>query len=122
MKTAWEKELLTPIDRLFFTLVGILASLILTFLYYWGLRIDSSLYSFVINTRSEPVYYWIYLLLTSGSVVLFGINIAFLVFRVRKYGFPRFNSSFAISARTIPKIIPVNESKISNIISPLEFF
>ena len=90
MKTAWEKELLTPIDKLFFTLVGILASLILTFLYYWGLRIDSSLYSFVINTRSEPVYYWIYLLLTSGSVVLFGINIAFLVFRVRKYGFPRF--------------------------------
>lgn len=39
------------------------------------------------NTYGTPLYFWPYVILTLGSIVLFGVNISLLVLRSRKFGF-----------------------------------
>lgn len=90
-KTA-EKEankILTPI---FYSSIGIMASLALFLVFYWSLRLDSSITSLILNTLSEPLYFWPYVVLTLGTIILFGINVPLLVYRVRKFGFPKIST------------------------------
>lgn len=95
---------------LFYVSIGIVASLAIAVLFYWSLRINSSIYSLINNTKSQPVYFWSYLLLTFGTIILFGLNLSFLVYRWRKYGPPQikeqaaapFGSFVGVAASTCP--------------------
>lgn len=79
-------KILTPI---FYSSIGIMASLALFLVFYWSLRLNSSITSLILNTLSEPLYFWPYVLLTLGTIILFGINVPLLVYRIRKFGFPK---------------------------------
>ncbi|MBI2577569.1 MAG: hypothetical protein HYV77_01860 [Candidatus Wildermuthbacteria bacterium] len=71
----------------FYSLVGFAGSLGFFLLLYWSLRLNSSITSLVTNTASEPVYFWMYAILTIAAVFLFGLNLALFVYRWRRYGF-----------------------------------
>lgn len=76
--------------KLFYGLLGIASSLALFLVFYWSLRLNASIYNLVINYyRDLPLYFWPYVILTVGTLVLFGINVPLLVYRWRKYGFPK---------------------------------
>lgn len=75
--------------RIFYGSIGLAASLALFLVFYWSLRLNSSIASLVGNTASIPLYFWPYVLLTLGTIVLFGVNAALFTYRWRKYGPPR---------------------------------
>jgi len=65
---------------------GLAASLGLTLIFYWGLRLDSSLASLINNTKSQPIYLWSYLILTAATIFLFGWTFALLAYQWEKFG------------------------------------
>lgn len=73
--------------KLFYGLIGIVSSLAFFLILYWTLRIDSAITNVITNTYSTPFYFWPYVILTLGAIVLFGINVSLLVYRFRKFGF-----------------------------------
>lgn len=76
----------------FYSSIGIIAALSLFLLFYWSLRLNSSIYNLVNNTKNEPLYLWSYILLTLGTVILFGVNASIFTYRWRKFGPPRLKS------------------------------
>lgn len=74
---------------IFYGAVGVAGGLALFVVLYWTLRLDSAITNLVTNTYSTPLYFWPYVLLTLGTIVLFGVNVALFVYRWRKYGRPR---------------------------------
>jgi len=74
---------------LFYGLIGVVSSLAFALLLYWALLRDSNIASFLANTASEPVYQWLYGILSFAAIILFGTNVSFFVWRVRKFGFPK---------------------------------
>lgn len=74
--------------RLFYGSLGLVASSALFLVFYWGLRRDASIENLLQNYGAVPLYLWPYILLTLGTIVLFGVNAALLVYRWRKYGPP----------------------------------
>ena len=74
---------------LFYGAIGTAASLAFFLVLYWSLRIDSSIASLIGNTYSKPLYFWPYMILTLGAIVLFGINVSLFVYRWRKFGPPK---------------------------------
>ena len=92
--TAKDGDLLNEEDRkfntkLFYGLIGIVSSLAFFLVLYWVLRLDSAITNLITNTYDTPLYFWPYVVLTLGTIVLFGVNIAFLVYRWRKFGPPK---------------------------------
>lgn len=77
------------LTAVFYGSIGLVASLALTIIFYWSLSLNSSIYSLIDNTKSEPLYLWTYALLTFGTIILFGVNAALFVYRWRKFGPPR---------------------------------
>ncbi|TSC72632.1 MAG: Uncharacterized protein G01um101438_349 [Parcubacteria group bacterium Gr01-1014_38] len=77
------------LTRLFYGSIGVVASLALAFVFYWSLRLNSSIASIIQNTAGVPLYFWPYVLLTAGTIVLFGANAALFTYRWRKYGPPK---------------------------------
>jgi len=77
------------LTKLFYGLVGIASSLAFFFVLYWVLRLDSAITNIITNTYSTPLYFWPYVILTFGAIILFGVNISLLVYRWRKFGFAR---------------------------------
>lgn len=75
--------------KFFYGSIGIATSLGLLLLFYWHLRLNSSIAALIYNTADKPVYFWLYVILTLGAVVLFGINASLLVYRWRKFGRPK---------------------------------
>lgn len=73
----------------FYGSIGLLASLTLSLVFYWSLSLNSSIYSLINNTKNEPVYLWSYAVLTFGTIILFGVNAAVFVYRLRKFGLPK---------------------------------
>lgn len=73
----------------FYSSIGLLASLVLFLVFYWSLSLNSSIYSLINNTKNEPVYLWLYILLTIGTIILFGVNASLFVYRWRKFGPPK---------------------------------
>lgn len=71
--------------------LGILASFSLFLVFYWSLRLNASIDNLVRNYYDIPLYFWPYVILTIGTLILFGLNVPLLVFRWRKYGFPKVN-------------------------------
>ncbi|MDO8621511.1 MAG: hypothetical protein Q7R31_04515 [Candidatus Levybacteria bacterium] len=82
----FKKKLLT---LLFYGSIGLAASLFLFLIFYWNLSLNSSIYSLINNTKSEPVYLWSYVILTFGTIILFGVNAVLFVYRWRKFGPPK---------------------------------
>lgn len=74
---------------LFYSSIGFAASLALFLIFYWSLSLNSSIYSLINNTKSEPVYLWAYTILTFGIITLFGVNASLFAYRWRKFGLPR---------------------------------
>ncbi len=89
LKKKTKNQILTAV---FYGAIGLVASLALFLVFYWSLSLNSSIYSLINNTKSEPVYLALYILLTFGTIILFGINIPLLIYRWRKYGFPKLQS------------------------------
>lgn len=77
------------LTKLFYGLIGIASSLAFFVALYWVLRLDSAITNIITNTYSTPLYFWPYVILTLGAIILFGVNISLLVYRWRKFGFAR---------------------------------
>ncbi|MBI3274342.1 MAG: hypothetical protein HYZ69_04320 [Candidatus Colwellbacteria bacterium] len=77
------------LTKLFYGLISIASSLAFFLVLYWALRLDSAITNIITNTYSTPLYFWPYMILTLGSIVLFGINISLIVYRWRKFGPPK---------------------------------
>lgn len=78
------------VTTLFYGLIGISSSLGLFLVFYWSLRLNASIDNLVRNYALDlPLYFWPYVILTAGTLILFGINVPLFVYRVRKYGFPK---------------------------------
>ncbi len=75
--------------RFFYVLIAYTASVGLFLLFYWGLRLNASIGMLIDNTYDKPLYFWPYVLLTLGTIALFGVNIALLTYRIRRFGFPK---------------------------------
>ncbi|MBI2103754.1 hypothetical protein HYT59_01985 [Candidatus Woesebacteria bacterium] len=88
MVKKFKNQLLTA---LFYGLIGLFSFLALFLVFYWSLRLNASIYNLVTNySKSLPLYFWPYVILTLGTLILFGINVPLFVYRLRKYGFPKF--------------------------------
>lgn len=77
------------LNALFYGSIAMSGSLALFLVFYALLRIDSDLGSLISNTKSSPLYLWLYFLLTIGAILLFGVNIALFVYRQRKFNRPK---------------------------------
>lgn len=77
------------LTAVFYGSIGFVASIALFLIFYWSLSLNSSIYSLINNTKSEPVYLWLYTILTFGTIILFGVNASLFVYRWRKFGPPR---------------------------------
>jgi len=88
-------------NKLFYVLIGTVASLFLFIIFYWTLRLNSSISSLIANTYRESLYFWPYVLLTFGTIILFGVNVALLAYRWRKFGPPKFKTQSASSLGTL---------------------
>lgn len=78
----------TTLNVLFYGLLGVASFLGLFLLFYWSLRLNASIDNLIRNFYGVPLYFWPYVLLTIGTLILFGINVPLVVYRWRKYGFP----------------------------------
>lgn len=78
------------LTTLFYGVIGLVASLALFLVFYLSLRLNASIDNLVKNFYSLPLYFWPYVTLTLGTIILFGINVPLLVYHYRKYGFPKF--------------------------------
>ena len=77
------------LTKLFYGLIGIVSSLAFFLVLYWVLRLDSSITNIITNTYDTPLYFWPYVILTFGALVLFGVNVSLFVYRWRKFGPPK---------------------------------
>ncbi len=84
-----QKNLDKIFTGLFYGLIGTVSFLGLFLLFYWSLRLNASIDNLIRNFYGVPLYFWPYVFLTVGTLVLFGINVPLLVYRWRKYGFPK---------------------------------
>jgi len=101
-----KKDGLKPEDikfltKLFYGLVGIASSLAFFLVLYWVLRLDSAITNIITNTYSTPIYFWPYVILTFGAIILFGVNISLLVYRWRKFGPPKLKTEAGGGAGTL---------------------
>lgn len=101
------------LTAVFYGSIGFVASIALFLIFYWSLSLNSSIYSLINNTKSEPVYLWVYAILTFGTIILFGVNVSLFAYRWRKFGFalrslgkggtaPGFGSLVGIAASACP--------------------
>jgi len=75
------------LNKLFYILIGIIASLFLTIVFYYALSLDSSIYTLIQNTKNAPLYLFFYGFFTFGAIVLFGINISFFTYKWINFNF-----------------------------------
>jgi len=93
------------LTKLFYGLIGILSSLAFFLALYWILRLDSSISSFIRDFIGIPLYFWPYVILTLGAIVLFGVNISLLVYRIRKFGLPKLKQQGATGGGSIVAVV-----------------
>ena len=77
------------LTKLFYGLIGIASSLVFFLVLYWVLRLDSAITNVITNTYATPLYFWPYVILTFGAIILFGVNVSLFVYRWRKFGPPK---------------------------------
>lgn len=98
MINRFKKKFLTG---LFYGCIGLAASLVFFLVLYWTLRLDSAITNVITNTYSTPLYFWPYVILTVGAIVLFGVNVSLIVYRFRKFGLPRLKTQSGAGAGTL---------------------
>lgn len=76
------------LTALFYGSIGLAASLGLALTFYWSLRLNTGIIGLVTMTRGVPLYFWPYVLLTLGTVALFGVNLSLIAYRWRRFGPP----------------------------------
>ncbi|MBI2086906.1 MAG: hypothetical protein HYT69_01925 [Candidatus Zambryskibacteria bacterium] len=103
-KDTLKSEDIKFLTKLFFGLIGIASSLAFFLVLYWVLRLDSAITNVITNTYSTPLYFWPYVILTLGAIVLFGVNISLLVYRWRKFGPPKLKTETGSGAGTVVSI------------------
>ncbi|MDP3794862.1 MAG: hypothetical protein Q8R13_02965 [bacterium] len=101
-----KKDELKPEDikyltKLLYGLIGIASSLAFFLVLYWVLRLDSAITNVITNTYDTPLYFWPYVILTFGAIILFGVNISLLVYRWRKFGPPKLKTEAGGGAGTL---------------------
>lgn len=74
---------------LLYGLTGLVSAMALFLVFYWSLRLNASIENLIVNFYGVPLYFWPYVILTIGTILLFGVNVPLLVYRWRKYGFPK---------------------------------
>ena len=123
--TVKDSDLLNEADRkfntkLFYGLIGVVSSLAFFLVLYWVLRLDSAITNLITNTYDTPLYFWPYVVLTLGTIVLFGVNIALLVYRWRKFGPPKIKTQSGTGLGSLVGIVasacPVCGSTILSVI------
>lgn len=87
--------------RFFYGSIGVAASLAFFLALYWSLRIDSNIAMLISSTYDKPLYFWPYMLLTFGAIILFGINVSLFVYRSRKFGFPKIEQQAGTGAGSL---------------------
>lgn len=87
--------------KLFYGLVVVVSSLVFFLILYWALRLDSSITNIITNTYSTPLYFWPYVILTLGTIILFGINVALFIYHWKKFGPPKLKMEAGGGAGTI---------------------
>lgn len=108
------------LTKLFYGLIGIASSLAFFLVLYWVLRLDSTVTNIITNTYGTPLYFWPYVTLTLGAIVLFGVNMSLLVYRWRKFGPPKLKTEAGGGVGTLVGIVasacPVCGSTILSVI------
>lgn len=90
MKKLTIKKLKTKfLTAVFYGSIGFVTSIALFLVFYWSLSLNSSIYSLIDNTKDEPVYLLSYILLTFGTIILFGVNASLFTYRWKKFGPPK---------------------------------
>lgn len=90
------------LTKLFYGLIGVASSLAFFLVLYWVLRLDSSIDTFIgMFKDSLPLYFWPYVILTLGTIVLFGVNTSLLVYRWRRFGPPKLKGQSGGGAGTL---------------------
>lgn len=75
-------------NAIFYGLIGLAAALALSLVFYWSLRLNASIANLINNYKDNlPLYFWPYVILTLGTIILFGINVPMFVYRWRRFGF-----------------------------------
>lgn len=92
------------LTKLFYGLIGIASSLAFFLVLYWVLRFDSAITNVITNTYSTPLYFWPYVILTLGAIILFGVNISLLAYRIRKFGLPKLRQQGATGGGSLVAI------------------
>lgn len=82
----WYQRIL---NWLFYVLIGMASFLGLFLVFYWSLRLNASIDNLIRNFYGVALYFWPYVILTVGTLILFAINVPLLLYRWRKYGFPK---------------------------------
>lgn len=100
-----KKKINQLITYLVYGLIGVISSLTLFLAFYWSLRLNASISNLIQNFYEVPLYFWPYVFLTIGTLVLFGINIPLLIYRWRRYGFPKLNKQAGGGVGTIIGIL-----------------
>lgn len=96
--TSGDNKFLT---ELFYGLIGFSASLAFFLGLYWSLRLNSSIDQLIRDFISVSLYFWPYVILTLGAIMLFGVNVSFFVYRWRKFGPPKLKTGASGGAGTI---------------------
>lgn len=89
------------LTQIFYGLIAAASSLAFLLVLYWVLRLDSAITNVITNTYGTPLYFWPYVILTIGTIILFGINISLLVYRWRKFGPPKLKTEAGGGAGTL---------------------
>jgi hypothetical protein len=110
-----KKDELKPEDikyltKLFYGLIGIASSLAFFLVLYWVLRLDSAITNIITNTYGTPLYFWPYVILTLGAIILFGVNISLLVYRWRKFAFALRNFSGGGASGGLGSLVSISAS------------
>ena len=88
------------LNILFYGTIGLTGALALLLLFYFLLRINGSA-AFLTDDSVSAAYSFLYLFLTIGTAILFGIDISLLVYQFRKYGMLNFKGEGEVGLGTL---------------------
>lgn len=110
------------LNGIFYGSIGLTASLALFLVFYWSLRLNASIANLITNFAKDlPFYFWPYVLLTLGTIVLFGLNASVFVYRWRRFGPPKIvksqsSSAFGAVIGTLASACPICGSTLLSLI------
>lgn len=89
IRIKFKKVIFRVLTVVFYAAIGLAASLLLFLILYWVLLLDSNISTLIDETSGNPFYFWTYVGLTAGTIILFGANASLFIYRMRRYGLPK---------------------------------